>query len=399
MTPTALILAAGINKRLWPITTSKALLEFAGKPIITYIIDDLKAAGITQFIIVANPDNQSKLAQLFPQAQIVVQDQPTGMADGVLTAQKLLTGPILVVNSSDLFNTSLFTQVAATLKATAPKVLLMAVSTSQYLPAGYFVLDGDRPVKIIEKPKIKDKPSNLARAVIDYFADARILFSQLIRTRAHAEDGYEQALNSILSSQEVELHTYTGPFHQLKYPWQILDMMEFILTTSFKPHQAESVSVHPTAVIAGPVVLAEGVKVLPHATISGPSFIGPRTIIGNNALVRDSIVAADCIVGYNTEVARSWVGAKCWFHSNYIGDSVLESDISFGAGALTANFRLDQQPVKDTGRIKLGAIIGSGTRVGVNTSLMPGIKLGNQVIVGPGLVLNKDLADQQTHFK
>ena len=78
---------------------------------------------------------------------------------------------------------------------------------------------------------------------------------------------------------------------------------------------------------------------------------------------------------------------------------LVESDISFGAGALTANFRLDQQPIKDTSRTKLGAIIGSGSRVGVNTSLMPGLKLGSQTVVGPGLVLNQDLADQQTYFK
>jgi len=78
---------------------------------------------------------------------------------------------------------------------------------------------------------------------------------------------------------------------------------------------------------------------------------------------------------------------------------VLEFDISFGAGALTANFRLDQQPIKDTGRTKLGAIISRGSRVGVNTSLMPGINLGSQVVVGPGLVVTQDLNDQQVYFK
>ncbi|MBI4035130.1 MAG: hypothetical protein HY381_01920 [Candidatus Chisholmbacteria bacterium] len=77
---------------------------------------------------------------------------------------------------------------------------------------------------------------------------------------------------------------------------------------------------------------------------------------------------------------------------------MLESDISFGAGALTANFRLDQQPIKDTGRTKLGAIIGSGSRIGVNASLMPGVKIGAQSFVGPGAVLSQDLADHQACF-
>lgn len=393
---TALILAGGIGKRLWPLTTDKALFDFAGRPIIDYIVNDLKVAGITDLIIVANPKNDSRLHQLFPQAKITVQNQPTGMAEAILTTQSSISGPILIVNASDLFYPDIIKSIDPS------QICLTALKTPQFLSAGYFKLADNKPnkpVAIIEKPTATNRPSDLVKLVVDYFPDPKILFNQLKQTKSRADDAYEQALNQIITQQPVFLHEYQGQFNQLKYPWQVLSMMETILQTRLRPGRASDVSIHPTAVVDDNVVLESGVKIMPHATIAGPSYISANTVIGNNALVRQSMIGKNCVVGYNTEVARSWIGAKCWFHSNYIGDSVLETDVSFGAGALTANFRLDHQPIKDTGRTKLGALIGQGVRVGVNTSLMPGIKLGSQTVVGPGLVLNQDLTDNQTHFK
>jgi UDP-N-acetylglucosamine diphosphorylase / glucose-1-phosphate thymidylyltransferase / UDP-N-acetylgalactosamine diphosphorylase / glucosamine-1-phosphate N-acetyltransferase / galactosamine-1-phosphate N-acetyltransferase len=387
---TALILAGGVGKRLWPLTTDKALFDFAGRPVIDYVVDDLKTAGITDLVIVANPANQVQLAQLYPQAQITIQDQPSGMADAILTAQELISDPVLIINASDLLDPTACTDMVSTIDPA--RICLTGLKTSQFLHAGYFKLADSKPVAIIEKPTEADRPSDLVKLVMDYFPDPSMLFDQL-------KSDYEQSLNQILNSHECNLHIYTGRFNQLKYPWQVLAMMETILQTRFKPRRAADVVIHPTAVVEDNVILEPGVKVMPHATVAGPAYIGANTVIGNNALVRQSMIGADCVVGYNTEIARSWVGEKCWFHSNYIGDSVLEADISFGAGALTANFRLDQQPIKDTGRVKLGAIIGRGSRVGINASLMPGIKIGKQAVVGPGLVVKADLHDQQLYFK
>src|SRR3989344_6481606 len=339
----ALISAGGIGKRLRPLTTDKALFDFAGRPLIDYVIDDLKAAGITDWVIVANPNNQSQLQKFFPQAKISLQNQPAGMVDAILTAQELISGPVLIINASDLFHPDIITAIDPT------QICLTRLKTSQFLPAGYFKLAGSKPVAIIEKPAEADRPSDLVKLVMDYFPDPQILFSQLKRTKT-ADDAYEQAVTRIIKNQSVSLYHYTGRFNQLKYPWQVLSMMETILQTRLKSGRAADVSIPPTAAVDDNVSLEPGVKIMAHATVAGPSYIGARTVIGNNALVRQSIIGPDCVVGYNTEIARSWVGEKCWFHSNYIGDSVLEFDISFGAGALTANFRLDQQPIKDTSR-------------------------------------------------
>ena len=44
-------------------------------------------------------------------------------------------------------------------------------------------------------------------------------------------------------------------------------------------------------------------------------------------------------------------------------------------------------------RTKLGAIIGSHVRIGVNTSIMPGIKIGTNSMIGAGLRIDRDIPD------
>ena len=84
---------------------------------------------------------------------------------------------------------------------------------------------------------------------------------------------------------------------------------------------------------------------------------------------------------------------------SYIGDSIIAENCSFGAGTVTANFRFDEKEVKvnvkgeriSTDRIKFGAIIGKNSKTGVNSCLMPGVKVGPNSIIGPGVTLMDDL--------
>jgi bifunctional UDP-N-acetylglucosamine pyrophosphorylase/glucosamine-1-phosphate N-acetyltransferase len=72
-----------------------------------------------------------------------------------------------------------------------------------------------------------------------------------------------------------------------------------------------------------------------------------------------------------------------------------------GFGGTTANFRLDGRTVPsmisgvrvDTGREKLGLITGEGVKIGVNTSTMPGVKIGAGALIGPNLRINRDVPE------
>jgi bifunctional UDP-N-acetylglucosamine pyrophosphorylase/glucosamine-1-phosphate N-acetyltransferase len=161
-----------------------------------------------------------------------------------------------------------------------------------------------------------------------------------------------------------------------------------------------SASISESAIVEGNVIISDKVRVFENAVIRGPAYIGPRTIIGNNALVRDhSHIGADCVIGFSTEVKDSYIGDGCWFHSSYVGDSIIGRNCSFGAGTVLANFRFDEQDVSvrignelvNTGRDKLGAIIGSNCKTGINASVMPGMRIGPNSVVGSHVCLMKDL--------
>ena len=154
-------------------------------------------------------------------------------------------------------------------------------------------------------------------------------------------------------------------------------------------------------ILEGPVRIGNNVKVFENTKIVGPTYIGDNTIIGSNNIIRESMIGQHCVTGFNTDIARSYIGDNCWFHSNYIGDSVLEGNVGVGAGTVLANFRLDEGEIQssivgnrvNTNRNKLGAMIARDVRIGVNTSIMPGVKIGTNSLIGAGLVIDQDVPE------
>lgn len=160
-------------------------------------------------------------------------------------------------------------------------------------------------------------------------------------------------------------------------------------------------NIHPSAVIEGHVILEEGVRVMPHATVVGPCYIGKGTIIGNNALVRESIIGEQCVIGFGSEVARSNLHSHVWTHSTYLGDCVIGHNVAFGAGSVSANFRLDEGEIAsfaeklNTRRTKLGVIIGDNVRIGVHVSFAPGVKVGSGSFVATATYVSQDVAENR----
>lgn len=408
--PTAVVLAGGVGKRFWPITTSKPLLPFMGKPLVAYTLETLRRAGISDILVVTNEDNDSYIRTLSltgGRLRTVVQHGAGGMGDALLTAaQAVRLSRILVVNAADVIAQDL---VSAVLKAGGRpgiEAVIPGVERKEYFAGGYLKLEGKRLIEIVEKPKAGRQPSHLINVVVHYFRDAKPLLDQLQQGRKGSNDHYERAVTRFLKDHLGVTVPYRGMFGVVKYPWDILSMMRLFLTKFLTNTVSTECEIHPTALIEGPVMLQRGVRVAEHAVIKGPSFIGEGSRIGTNSLVIESMIAGRCVVGFASEVTRSYIGQGCWLHTNYIGDSVLEGGNYFGAGAVTANFRFDEGEImsqiqgtrRGTGRTKLGCIAGRDARVGVNASLMPGVKLGSGSRVGPGFVLVADVPDNSTIF-
>ena len=169
----------------------------------------------------------------------------------------------------------------------------------------------------------------------------------------------------------------------------------------------KKVTIAATAAVGKNVYLDEGVRVLDNAVIQGPAYIGKNTIIATGALVRGSHIGSNCVIGFGSEVARSYVGEGVWTHTNYVGDSIIGNNVSFGSGAVTGNLRLDEKPIGvviqnakspqgekiNSHRTKLGLITGNNIRAGINTSFMPGVKIGSNSCVGAGITVAQDIPE------
>ena len=141
------------------------------------------------------------------------------------------------------------------------------------------------------------------------------------------------------------------------------------------------------------VQIGQGVIIESTAFIKGPTIIMDRTEVRHGAYIRgDCYFGRGCVVGHTTEVKHSifLAGAKAG-HFAYIGDSILGSGVNLGAGTKLANLRLDGKNISfvidgkkmDTGRRKLGAILGDGVQTGCNSVTNPGALLGPSSLVAP----------------
>lgn len=401
---TAVILAGGIGKRFSPFVTDKTLFPFMGRSLLWRTLKMVEQAGIQRVILATNPYNHEWVESVGNELSLSItthrQETPNGMADALLSlAEVLPERDIVVMNAGDMVEEHLLPELLNSIQE--QPIVLTGMVTPSYQPLGYFVLDGDRIVAIQEKPGAENMPSDVANLVFHYFSQPG-QFIQALRsiTDNSNDDIYEQALTQMMSQQGVGLYRYTGRWQKLKFGHHVLDMMQFLLT-NLQGLISDSAQIADTARIHGNVVIEEGVRIFDGATIVGPCFVGKNAVIGNNALVRESILEESAVVGFGSEVARSYIGPSCDLHHAYVGDSVLEKKVHFGYGAHTANLRFDHKPItvkdlnnrQETDKVKLGALIAEGAELGVNVSLLPGVTVGQNALVFPGMVVNESVPD------
>lgn len=174
---------------------------------------------------------------------------------------------------------------------------------------------------------------------------------------------------------------------QFEYPWEALEgISQLILSLGSTLPEEEydqpqpQVWVHRTA------------KVMPSAYLGAPCIIGPNTEVRHGAFVRGSaLVGEGCVVGNSVELKNVILFDSVQVpHYNYVGDSILGYKSHMGAGSITSNVKSDKTPVVikgdellETGRKKVGAMLGDFVEVGCNSVLNPGTILGRHTSVYP----------------
>jgi NDP-sugar pyrophosphorylase family protein len=191
--------------------------------------------------------------------------------------------------------------------------------------------------------------------------------------------------------------------YRLVYPWDLLRVNEE-LVGAFATDEIEG-SLSERAVIDGTLILGAGSRVLPGVYIEGNVIIGRECKVGPNCYLRGNTSIGDgCHLGQAVEIKNSIVMARASIgHLSYCGDSIVGEGVNFGAGTVTANLRHDGRnnrsavdgTLVDTGRRKLGAVIGDHVHTGIHTSIYPGRKIWPGLWTRPGAIVHSDIEHQQ----
>ena len=401
-----LLLCGGTGKRMAPFNEDKFLFKFLGKTLLEYQFDLLLKEGLNDVILVCNPQNQGKVKEIIDhipeiKASIVVQKTPKGIADALENASHLFNGELLIVNPNDLFDLNALTSLIDTRCCSAAKSYILGHVVNEYFPGGYLVTNEEGLLsQIMEKPGKGHEPSNLVNLLVHLHTQPNVLMDYISRVSSDRDDIYEKAVDAMCKdNMEIKVVPYSGAWHAIKYPWNIMDFVHNFLDRA-ETYISPSARISERAIIEGKVIIGDNVRIMENAVVKGPVYLGPGTVVGNNTLVRSySHVGANCVIGFATEIKDSYIEDGCSFHMNYIGDSIIGDHCDFGAGTITANRRFDQKTVTvrvagdivDSGAVKLGAIIGPDCRFGVNVSIMPGIKIGAGSVIGPASCLTEDI--------
>jgi bifunctional UDP-N-acetylglucosamine pyrophosphorylase/glucosamine-1-phosphate N-acetyltransferase len=399
-------LCGGIGKRMFPLTEDKFLFKFLGKTLLEHQIDIALKAGLKEFVIIGNEFNINKIKEICSQTdanvEFVLQEEANGMADALISGKKfLINDEILIVNPNDVFDISAYKKIIKARKENYDSYMI-GHEVNSYFPGGYIeVNEKHELIRIHEKPGEGNEPSNLINIVIHLHKNPMNLFNYLEKTKSDQDDIYEKAISNMVDDgHKIKVISYDGFWHAIKYPWDIFGIVKYFLNNIKKPKISSKARISKKGRIYGNVIIEDNVRVLENAVIRGPCYIGKNTVVGNNVLIwNNTHIGDNCVIGYSSEIKNSYIADNCWLHMSYIGDSIIADNCSFGAGTITANFRFDEQPVKvdihgkknDSRLDKLGVIMGANCKTGINSCTMPGIRVGPNSIIGPGVTLLENL--------
>lgn len=403
----AVILAAGDSTRMLPLSANKPkhLLPIAGKPLIFHTMEALEKAGITETLVVYGYHAEKLREAVETQKwkmkiSFVNQKERKGTAHAAGYAKKfvgksdaiLMYGDVMV--GPDSFE--------GLIELHKKKGFDMTLSVKPIEdPSSYGVVKVSRGKAkvLIEKPEPDQMVSNLVNAGI--YAISNPLWDAIEKTELSPRGEYEitDSISILIEKGHVGAYSLPSWWLDIGKPWDLLEANKLHLERFERRIEG---TIEDGAVVKGDVVIEGGTTVKSGAYIEGPVFIDGESVIGPNCYIRAHTSLGKRVkIGNAVEIKNSIIMDDTNVgHLSYVGDSIIGQRSNFGAGTITANLRHDNNSIFVTlrgerinsGRRKLGAIIGDDVKTGIGTSISPGIVLHQGSQTGVGVIVKRDIA-------
>jgi glucose-1-phosphate thymidylyltransferase len=338
-----LVLAGGHGTRLRPLThtSAKQLIPVANKPVIFYSLEDFAAAGIREVGIIVAPHGADDISEAVGDGSLfgldveyILQEEALGLAHAVLVAEEYLGDEPFVMYLGDNVLEGGVTKLVERFERERPNGSVILTKVSNPEAFGIAELDGERIVRLVEKPK--EPPSDLALVGVYLFDHNVFAAARSIEPSWRGELEITDAIQRMIDGGlDVRAQIHTGWWLDTGKKDDMLEANRVILESLVGRIDGE---VDGDSELQGRVVVEAGAKVV-RSRIRGPvivgedalivdSYIGPYTAIGNRCRVEESEVehsilltgsrltgvrpVADSILGREAEVALDSTTPKAY---------------------------------------------------------------------------------------
>ncbi|MFW3146406.1 MAG: bifunctional sugar-1-phosphate nucleotidylyltransferase/acetyltransferase [Thermoplasmatota archaeon] len=392
----ALILAAGEGLRMGPLTENrpKPMLPVAGRPFLEHTVNALKKGGVDHIMIltgyrgIAIKEHFEDGSKFGVRIEYLIQPQRLGTAHAVSMAAELLHDPFICLNGDVIITEKMVKDLISKFDK-EKKHLMSLIKVEDSSRFGLVIVEDGNVLDIIEKSGEK-RPGLVNGGIYIFKPD----IFQLIKETPLSPRGEYEITNTIqlaIRNEGVKAFVPGEKWVDIGSPWDLLNAHEIFMekqTPNIQGTVEDNVQIH------GNVVLKKGAVIKSGTYIEGNVFIDEDATIGPNSYIRGATyIGKGAKVGAASEVKNSIILDRSHVpHHNYVGDSIIGSNCNLGSGTKVANLRLDDGNVPvvlkgkkvDSGRRKLGVIMGDDVKTGINASIDPGTIIYSGTRIGPG---------------
>jgi bifunctional UDP-N-acetylglucosamine pyrophosphorylase/glucosamine-1-phosphate N-acetyltransferase len=403
----AVILAGGKGTDLFPLTQTrpKPMITLLGKPILQYIIKELKEIGLTEILIVTGYKGE-QIRDYFKKGSefgVCIHYADQGENEGIEAA--LLASEEFVKNESEFL--LLFGDVVSekglmlrALNAFENTQADMTMTLTLRGDTGDFGIVDIDSMGMVKKAGIKKADPTSRSNYVDAgcFVIRTDLFDEIKK-----QSTLSQAINNrIEKGDKVAAAIWEKEWIDIGKPWNIIEANKMLLSKLSVSKIAKDVYIAPNVELKNAVIIEENTEISSGTVLNGPLYIGPNSYVGNNVLIRNHCsIGKGSIVGFGSEIKNSVLFDESKvYRLCYVGDSVIGQNSILSSGVITVNTETPRQEVTmningekvNTGLMKLGAIVGDNCEIGVNTLIFPGRKIASDSTIPPGSQIKEDFS-------